>query len=718
MGFPRVWSIAAASAAVLVAAAVTGVVHHRLLERSGLTRSATADGEFEWKGFVIFPGRDAYRLVVHATTGVRVELDGATIIDPDAVRREARVQNSRGLHELRVRLTGDDAARAPRLLWARGDATPLDVPRVLLVSDVVSQAEMRQRIWLAALAPYAPLALSLLGLALVTLAGAAVLRRTFDAGLGPAWIWIAVGVLFGTGLLWGLPDPYGWAPDELNPAAARDALDMRFGGGWATLYPPLHFALFAAADAPFFLFIALGLGEFTDLRFYTFMYVAGRALSLAMALGIVAMTFSLAREIAGARAGAIAAAVLVAALPLTYYAKTANLDVPYVFWMTLSMVFFSRAVRDGRARDFYLLALTATIAVCTKDQAYGFYVLPALYMIVGRWLPRASARRGIPPARVLAGMAALVIAGVVILHNVPFNARGFVEHLRIMAGPGSERFRMFEPTLAGHAGLFVSAFRQIAEGMSWPLFLAAIAAVIVAIRTRHAAITWLLLPVASYYLTLIAVVGYHYDRFFLGAFVLLAIAAGWWIDRWTRAGVAFRRWRLALAGAAFVYAFTRVIALDVLMVRDSRYEVERWMVARAGSDDRVVAAGVQTYLPRRSRVLYQVIAQDVAELDGVRPEYVIVNPGFSARREPDSRRHEMYDALRSGAAGYDLVLQHRTRLPWSPLNLERRFVDPDHDQFSNLTKINPLIEIYRRRAEPIPATASSPLLSSPAPTSR
>jgi hypothetical protein len=74
----------------------------------------------------------------------------------------------------------------------------------------------------------------------------------------------------------------------------------------------------------------------------------------------------------------------------------------------------------------------------------------------------------------------------------------------------------------------------------------------------------------------------------------------------------------------------------------------------------------------------------------------VVNAAFSRREDPGSEPRLFYDALRSGAAGYDRVLRHRTHLWWSPLNWEPRFGGEIEDEFSNLTKINPTIEVFRR----------------------
>ena len=70
-------------------------------------------------------------------------------------------------------------------------------------------------------------------------------------------------------------------------------------------------------------------------------------------------------------------ALLVASMPtFNYYANLANVDVPYTFWLTFSLWLYIQFVRTHHPRALYGFALTATLAICTKDQAYGFYAPP------------------------------------------------------------------------------------------------------------------------------------------------------------------------------------------------------------------------------------------------------------------------------------------------------------------------------------------------------
>jgi 4-amino-4-deoxy-L-arabinose transferase and related glycosyltransferases of PMT family len=84
--------------------------------------------------------------------------------------------------------------------------------------------------------------------------------------------------------------------------------------------------------------------------------------------------FRAGREAFGNRQGLLAAAAFALVTPFLYYAKTANPEVPYVFWFTVSMVFYIRLNRTLALRDFLGFALAGTLSVCTKDQAYGLYL--------------------------------------------------------------------------------------------------------------------------------------------------------------------------------------------------------------------------------------------------------------------------------------------------------------------------------------------------------
>ena len=241
------------------------------------------------------------------------------------------------------------------------------------------------------------------------------------------------------------------------------------------------------------------------------------------------------------------------------------------------------AARDrARGATTWSFAAAATLSVCTKDQAYGLYLLPPFVIVEQIW--RVKRRAG----------AAARVAG----------ARSSID---ASSPPRSPRWRCSRsartccsttaaswttcgssPALAappiastsrrspGHLELLRETIRLIEISMGWPLFVAGVdrdwRSRPPTPRRRRMTI-WLLVPVVSYYLGFINVILYNYDRFVLPMCFVLAIFGGLAFDRLLSSD-ALRRWgRAALAGA-FAYTLLYAGTVDVLMMRDSRYDVE------------------------------------------------------------------------------------------------------------------------------------------------
>ena len=110
---------------------------------------------------------------------------------------------------------------------------------------------------------------------------------------------------------------------------------------------------------------------------------------------------------------------------------------------------------------------------------------------------------------------------------------------------------------------------------------------------------WLLVPIVSYYLGFIDVILYNYDRFVLPMCFVLAIFGGLAFDRLLSSGTRARLGRAPRSPATFAYTLLYAGTVDVLMMRDSRYDVERWMArARRPRATLVGVSGLHEYLPR------------------------------------------------------------------------------------------------------------------------
>ncbi len=668
------------------------LVRQRSRERHGAAFTAT------WQGYIVVPARDRYRFSVLADDRASIEIDKRLVVEGDKTRRESSVELARGLHLITIRYYDGFGLQSLDLRWAKGYGPHDHIARTFLVPRLISSAEAQRRITYEQWSNRLPLIWSLIVISAVT--GLLIYRCTFTSvdrrrALEIVPVYAIAAAIFITGISWGLPDYRGWAVDEITPGEVDDILDHRFATGWATIYPPVHFALLALASAPMLATDAVEVTHDTVAR-YSHLFLINRAVSVGMALAILAFIYHLTRSELGHRAARFAVTCVLLVLPLTYYAKTANLDVPYLFWVTASWIFYVRAIRRGSTKDACLFAATGAVAIATKDQAYGFYVLPAVHLVFETVRARQDRSRPRLERRALFAMAAVVFGALLILFNVPFNLSGVREHIRLIVGPGSDPFRMYPTTATGFFDLLRDSVWQMGSAMSWPMFVISLIGVADAIRSRTLLVSRLLLFAASYFVTFIAIVMYHYDRFFIGICLVFAIAAGAWLDRWTRPEQPYRYARLTIAGLVIAYGAARIVALDAMMVRDSRYFVERWIIDRIGADTRIAAEGTSLYLPRQATLLWNRIAPEAAALREQQPTFVILNPAHSARPSDENASNEFRSSLADGSAGYRRVLSYRTSLWFSPLQWEPRFNGRNEDQFSNVTKVNPTIEVYER----------------------
>jgi hypothetical protein len=496
----------------------------------------------------------------------------------------------------------------------------------------------------------------------------------------------------------------------------REALSQHFSHGWFDAYPPFQYYVLTVAMSPVLLLSSLGRINVDAAGVHTFLVVIFRLLGVAAAAGTLIVTFLCGAQAFGRRAGLFAAAILGLTTPFLYYAKTANVDLPYIFWFALSLMFYLRLLDTSHTEDYVLFAATATLAVCTKDQAYALYLLAPPVIVQQMWRVNRQAGLSHPLWRAafnrrlaLAAITAAVLFAA--CHNLLFNLAGFIDHVRFLTGNGSTPYRMFEPTPAGHLELLRLTGHVIEVSLGWPLFLASVIGLLVAVATprlRRMAI-WLALPVVSYYLGFINVILYNYDRFVLPICLVLALFGGLAFDAVltasglvsrtaTRHWLPGRTWRVAAVILVFAYTLLYAGTVDVLMLEDSRYAVEDWANAHVGRDEHIGVTGLQEYRPRFDNLSWVDIG-NVAELEREHPLYFVLNADYAREVPPWTSWGTLIDSVRSGALGYRLVGRFRRSSPWPWLpgaHPDLVGTRQETPVFSTLRNINPTIDIYRR----------------------
>jgi hypothetical protein len=678
-----------------------------------------------WTGSIVVLREGTYTLATISDDGSSVFVDGRLVVDNGgshgARLATGLVHLARGTHAVWIHYFQAGGVFHFEFLWARDGSRLEPVPAWALRPRAVrSYARLLARVLRdLALVVSEWVWVGVLLLWCASAVGPQIARlRAFLArkDAWPALGWILAGSLLLNlaGIGWGLPG--SWVGIELKPEYVLDGMSQHFSHGWFDAYPPFQFYVLTVAMSPVLLLSYLGRLTVDGAGVHTFMVVVFRLLGVAAAAGTLIATFLCGTHAFGRRAGLFAAGILGLTTPFLYYAKTANVDMPYLFWFALSLMFYLRLLETSRTRDYVLFAVFATLAVCTKDQAYGLYLLAPPVIIQQMWRANRQAGLSHPLWRaVCSGRLALAAVTAAVLfaacHNLLFNLAGFLDHVRFLVGGGSTSFRMFEPTQAGHLELLRLTVHIVEVSLGWPLFLVSVAGLLVAAATprlRRVAI-WLALPAVSYYLGFINVILYNYDRFVLPICLVLALFGGLAIDAFltasdpaargaSRHGLARRTWRVA--GVLLVFAYTLLYAgtVDVLMIGDSRYAVEDWAKTHIGPEDLVGVTGLQEYRPRFDNFNW-VDVGTVVDLERERPLYFVLNADYALDVPPESSWGRMIDGLQHATLGYRLVGRFRRGSPWPWLpggHPDLVGTRQEMPVFSTLRNINPTIELFRR----------------------
>lgn len=477
---------------------------------------------------------------------------------------------------------------------------------------------------------------------------------------------------------YGLPNIYSWAQDEIIPAEVLEGAAQRFSNGWSSRYPPLHYGLLAAAYAPV-RWVSAPPSVSSQSKTYQRLFLTGRLLTLAMGLATLALVALCGGELGSSAAGVFAALVLALSPTLVYYSKFANLDVPCLCWFAGALLFLLRFLRTSAASDAVLLSLFAALSVGTKDQAYGLFVLVAPLVA---WRLKQARVGLLWPA-----LAFGVTLGAA--HNLLFDWSGFWAHLTLISGDASRDYRMFEKSLAGQWAMLKLMERLTVFVLGAPAMVLALAGIAIAVQRRESRLLAALLPIASSQLFFSAVVLYGYDRFALPHALVLALFAG------RTLAACPPRPRIALIAALLVFGLPRALAVDLMLSRDARYQAERWLKANAPPPARVAVLGPLEYLPRFDGLDWKQRTELVRSIEGMRPDFVVVNADFAARAD-DPRARELYAALDAGVLGYHRALTMRTHFDW-PFTLDAEVRRDPTSLPTNLDKINPEIRVYARR---------------------
>ncbi len=527
------------------------------------------------------------------------------------------------------------------------------------------------------------------------------------------------------GIWWGLPSWRGWAPDEIRPELVISGAFSLFSDGWHSVYPPFHYYILSALYIPLFILNKLGFVEIqmpivenstTGLFHFTYLcsFLLGRFLCVIMGTTTVFIVYLCGREIASKQEALLSALTTSLLTPFVYYSKIINVEIPYIFWFCLSLLFYIRILKNHRVLDYLLFSTASVLAICTKDQAYGFYILTTVYILVSKHFQYKKYNREISwfqsifDKKIIFSVSLSVILFSAI-HNVIFNYSGFVDHVELLVGPASydssDFFARDDNNWMQHLELFWQSVRNMRFSLTLPMFIICLMGILTSFakkRNNYLKLS-LLVPVISYYLFFISIILYSRTRFLIPICIIFTFFGAQFICEFL---LSRKRvfWQSKLISYIFVcllfgYMFAHAFLVDSIMVHDSRYATERKMDSMIPATSKVLGIGLSKYLPRTEYRKFEMLtsggdelsAQEIKEIDSGYYDYIVTTSAFNVikRFNESSETYKVVEKLIDGDANYNLLFKKSYQPKWNFLDLK--------GVSSNINKINPEIAVYINR---------------------
>ena len=414
--------------------------------------------------------------------------------------------------------------------------------------------------------------------------------------------WLAMG-FFAFCLLipiaWGAAPHSPWDVDHLAPGPALRALAQHFAPGWFSSYGPVPYLMIGAVYLPLLALFKLT-GEWgTPSPVYPWGFahaefamvaltVAARLISVVFALLIAQLAARRERSQTPPVPGWLVVLLLVGSPCFSYYARTSNVDMHYLFWLWVAFHLIETPMAS--ARRLAAGAACAALAVCSKEQAAPFAVVACL--VAATRAARAEPQRAMLAVARTLGAAALAY---VVAWQLPFNVAGWASHHRFLFEEARYP-RTYPLSPAGIAALAGHVVTLLPVTFGALLLLALGAALV--LRTSWRGLAPRAIGCALYFVAFVLPIGYAYPRFLLPLLLLLLpLGARGLRDLYALA--AGRPWaRRAIAAAAVVLALTGAPALSLTMLQDPRLAVERWLRTDVPAGATIELAGSPGYQAR------------------------------------------------------------------------------------------------------------------------
>lgn len=563
---------------------------------------------------------------------------------------------------------------------------------------------------------------------------------------GAFLVWILALAIYIPAIWWGLPHAthplgvHGWDIDAVTGMQTLSELHnllVEPKPDWYVAYPLFHYLVVGFFYVPYFAFLYLTGGMSHPAAAYPFGFadpvaalkhlaLIGRAITVLMASGIVVSAYLTARTTWDERTARFTAIAAALPVPMFYYARTGNLDVPSLFWTSVAILFLARSLKLGfTAGRAVWLGIFSSLAVATKDQALGpLAVGLTMLVIVHLWkgtpntedLPRWKA----PAALFAAGLVAFALAsGLVISPGRFFGHLSFIRNFESTFDL-VQRMDVLQPaTPLGYSLLTLDLLKQLFIAIGPVLIVIGVIGLIVS--WQKAAFTKLLVVVLSGHLILVIFQIRHmqYRYILLPAFIF-----AFFIGRAISVGLEQRRAiaaaTLLAAIAGFAWVGLRDIDLTYQMVFDARYAAADCVHSNRRPSDKIAyfnaGSSIQLYAKNETpfvstannpEEVKQAQAEEravwllddpspVEKLAGEDVRFVLAQPDFSSELGWKRSRffpESLYGQMNDGSLGFRKAASFETPPLFTGFFLDLPLVGPGYI-------VNAPVEVFEKVATP------------------
>jgi len=521
----------------------------------------------------------------------------------------------------------------------------------------------------------------------------------------PKFLWFMLLISFILniiGINWGLPSSgsTSWASDEITPASVMNGIKMKFSNGWSNKYPPLHYYILSSFYLPFYLLDTLNIINIQSLFITTLFFIIARLISVLMGTALIFFIYLCGCEVLEKKSALLASFITALTPPFLYYSKTANVDIPYLFWFVIAIYFFIRILKYHQSSDYILFAGTAVFSIATNDLSLGLLILTPFIILFSLYRYNKTPGKNSSIFKSLANKKTIsaLITGVllfILFHNLIFNFSGYKRHLSLISDP-SKGDTIFPNNAPGFMSVFIQTIRHLEFIFGWPIVLVCILGFIYALtkKKKYPHIFWLLAPCATYYTFIIFILRKNSVRQLIPIYILMSFFGALGLSYFLHSSRRFKTIKYTLVLILFINSALYSFSVDILMINDSRYHVEQWTQKNIKKHESILLINYIDFSSRNRNFtnIKYALCPDQSRIKEINPSYILINSDRLKSTYPS-----LYQKITNHGLGYKQIFRYKSS-PWLSLMPEHKIKGNNHNKIiTNLNLINPEIIILKKK---------------------